>query len=181
MNKYNFEEYIEMLISSALKKCGNIDDAQDLVQETFLSAITYINKGNEISNVSSFLLSVMKKKFNDLLRKKYRREIVTISDLDALSDYESFEVIEDHNDYENIRKAVANLAGIYREVIVRYYMNGESISKISAELNIPEGTVKSRLYLGRDHIKKGLTNMEKYTKQSYSPVKLNISYSDRPD
>ena len=180
MDSYNFEEYIERLLSSALKKCGNIDDAQDLVQETLLSAIIYINKGNKITNTAIFLSSVMKKKFNDHLRKKYRREIISISDFDYLSDDDSFERLEESERYEDIRKAVANLARIYREVIVRYYMNGESVSKIAFELNIPEGTVKSRLHLGRDHIKKGLSNMEKYSNQSYSPVTLNLSYSGSP-
>lgn len=180
MDKYNLERYIEMLMSTALKKCRNFDDAQDLVQDTLLSAILYINKGNEVINITSFLLSVMKKKFNDFLRKKYRREIISISDIYKTSDDESFDMLENSETYENMRRAVANLAKIYREVIVRYYMNGDSVAKIASELNIPEGTVKSRLYLGRDHIKKGLINMEKYSKQSYSPITLNISYSGSP-
>lgn len=177
MNKYKFEEYIDKLISSALKKCGNIDDAQDLVQETLLSAITYVNKGNKITNTASFLSSVMKRKFNDYLRKKYWREIICISDLDALTEDVSYNLPDNSEAYESIRKAVANLTKIYREVIVRYYMNDDNVSKIASELNIPEGTVKSRLHLGRDRIKKEMTIMEKYAKQSYSPVTLNISYS----
>ena len=59
-------------------------------------------------------------------------------------------------------------------------MNGRSITEIAAELNIPEGTVKSRLHLGRKRIRKGINDMEKYTKQSCSPVTLHLSYSGSP-
>lgn len=61
-----------------------------------------------------------------------------------------------------------------------FYMNGQSVSQIASELGIPEGTVKSRLHLGRNHVKKGISDMEKYSKQSYSPIKLHVSYSGNP-
>lgn len=121
---------------------------------------------------------VMGRKYNDMLRKKYRQATVSIGD--------SFEIMDDgicmesaceDDEAEKVRRAVAYLAKIYREVIVRYYMNGQSVRQIALELNIPEGTVKSRLHLGRNHVKKGISNMEKYTKQSYSPITLTISYS----
>lgn len=71
-------------------------------------------------------------------------------------------------------------AKTYREVIVRYYMNGQSVRQIALEVHIPEGTVKSRLHLGRNHVKKGICDMEKYAKQSYSSITLSISYSGSP-
>ena len=66
-------------------------------------------------------------------------------------------------------------AKTYREVIVRYYMNGQSVRQIALEVHIPEGTVKSRLHLGRNHVKKGICDME-----SYSSITLSISYSGSP-
>lgn len=59
-------------------------------------------------------------------------------------------------------------------------MNGQSIRQIAFDLHLPEGTVKSRLRLGRNQIKKGISDMEKYAKQSYSPVTLTVSYSGSP-
>ena len=106
--------------------------------------------------------------------------IVSIGeDFYIIDDNSSF-VLEENDAAENIRKSVAHLAKIYREVIVRYYMDGQSVSKIANELNIPVGTVKSRLYLGRNQVKKGIETMEKYSTQSYSPVTLNIGSSGMP-
>lgn len=181
MKSKNIENYIEFLLSAALQKCGNIYDAEDLTQETLLAVLSYMARGKDIEDMKSWLLVVMGRKFNDMLRKKYRQATVSIGeDFDIIDESASIQLNPEDDEAENVRKAVAYLAKIYREVIVRYYMNGQSISQIATELNIPEGTVKSRLHLGRDHVKKGISDMEKYSKQSYSPITLHISYSGSP-
>lgn len=181
MKSKNIENYIEFLLSAALQKCGNIYDAEDLTQETLLAVLSYMARGKDIEDMKAWLLVVMGRKFNDMLRKKYRQATVSIGeDFDIIDESASIQLNPEDDEAENVRKAVAYLAKIYREVIVRYYMNGQSISQIATELNIPEGTVKSRLHLGRDHVKKGISDMEKYSKQSYSPITLHISYSGSP-
>ena len=61
---------------------------------------------------------------------------------------------------------------------MRYYMHGESIKQISKSLGIPENTVKSRLDTGRKHMRKEF-DMENYTKQSYEPETLRLSFSGK--
>ncbi|MBQ8164633.1 MAG: RNA polymerase sigma factor [Clostridia bacterium] len=181
MQSKNIENYIEFLLSAALQKCGNIYDAEDLTQETMLAALSYMSQEKNIQDIKAWLIVVMNRKFNDMLRKKYKQATVSIGDdFDSIDEGTSIYQNDEEDEAENVRKAVAYLAKIYREVIVRYYMNGQSIRQIAMELNIPEGTVKSRLHLGRDHVKKGISNMEKYSKQSYSPITLYLSHSGSP-
>lgn len=181
MQSKDLENYIEFLLSVALQRCGNIYDAEDLTQETLLAALSYMARGKDIQDVKAWLLVVMGRKFNDMLRKRYKQPIVSIGDdFDIVDENTTIQLNDEDDEAENVRKAVAYLAKNYREVIVRYYMNGQSVSQIASELGIPEGTVKSRLHLGRDHVKKGISDMEKYTKQSYSPITLHISYSGNP-
>ncbi len=181
MQNKDLENYIEFLLSAALQRCGNIYDAEDLTQETLLAALAYMAQGKDIQDVKAWLLVVMGRKFNGMLRKKYRQATVSIGEaFDIMDDSASIQLNQEDDEAENVRKAVAYLAKIYREVIVRHYMNGQSVSQISAELHIPEGTVKSRLHLGRNHVKKGISDMEKFSKQSYSPITLHISYSGSP-
>lgn len=178
MQSKEIENHIEFLLSAALQKCGDIYDAEDITQDTILAALLYLSQGKEIRDMRAWLLTVMNRKFYDMLRKKYRQPTIIIrDDFDIIDDSASVFLIEQDDEACKIRKAVAYLAKNYREVIVRYYMNGQSIADIARELNIPEGTVKSRLYLGRDHVKKGISNMEKYSKQSYSPVTLHVNNS----
>ena len=177
MQSKDLENHIEFLLSAALQKCGNIYDAEDLTQETLLAALSYMARGKAIQDVKAWLLVVMGRKFNDMLRKRYKQPIVSIGDGFDIVDENALIKLNDKDDEaENVRKAVAYLAKNYREVIVRYYMNGQSVRRIASELGIPEGTVKSRLHLGRDHVKKGISDMEKYSKQSYSPITLHVSF-----
>ena len=77
---------------------------------------------------------------------------------------------------ENLIRSVARLTKLYREVIVRHYFHGQEVKKIAKELSLPENTIKSRLRLGRDKLRKDLT-MKKYEKQSFEPEDLWISSS----
>ena len=178
MQSENLEKHIEFLLSAALKKCGNIYDAEDLTQETLLAALSYLASGKEIRDIKAWLLVVMGRKFNDMLRKRYKQPVIRMGEgFDIVDENAAIQVEEEKNEAENVRRVVAYLAKNYREVIVRYYMDGKSVSQIAAELDLPEGTVKSRLHFGRDRVKKGISHMEKYAEQSYSPVTLHISYS----
>ncbi len=180
MKKEKIENYIKFLLNLALKKCGDIHDAEDLTQETLLASLAYTSQGKVIDDMYSWLSTVLNRKYSDMLRRKYKMPIVSIGDNFDIIDDNSSLVLEEKDDAENIRKAVAHLAKIYREVIVRYYMDGQRISQIAAQLNIPEGTVKSRLHLGRNQVKKGIEDMDKYSTQSYSPITLTIGSSGMP-
>lgn len=175
MQNKELENQIDFLFSAALKKCGNFHDAEDLTQDTLLCALSYTAKGNCIEDMRAWLLTVLNHKWNDRLRRKYRQPIIGIGDgFDIMDDGDELLRVEMAEEAEQVRKAVAYLEKTYREVIVRHYMNGEKIEKISEELGIPEGTVKSRLFDGREKVRKGMEDMENYTRQSYSPVTLKV-------
>ncbi len=179
MQTEELENYTRLLLTAAMRECGRIEDAQDLTQETLLAALTYMRKGGQIENMRAFLLAVLHRKFNDLLRRTYREDSVSIGpdfdlpDEGGLSDFANEEA-------EKVRMAVAYLARTYRKVIVRHYMEGQSVRQIALELGLPEGTVKSRLRLGRERVRKGLDDMEAYSKRSWSPAELIISFCGSP-
>lgn len=178
MQRKELETQIEFLLSVALQKCGNIYDAEDLVQETLLSALAYLASGKNILKMRAWLLTVMNRKFNNALRRKYRLPLIGIGEgFDIAAEDEEIEAITQTDEAEKVRKAVAFLAKIHREVIVRHYMNGQSVATIAQALGISEGTVKSRLHAGREQVKKGIVDMEKYAKQSYEPVTLHVGNS----
>ncbi|WWZ59828.1 RNA polymerase sigma factor [Butyrivibrio fibrisolvens] len=183
MDKNNITEYADELMKVAVSKCDNLEDAKDLVQETLLTALTSISKGKVISEPKSWLMTVLNHKYYDMLRQRYRKPTVCIDEIGEIPDESSSS--DSSEDAENIRRCLATLAGIYREVLVQYYMNGKSVLEISQLLKIPEDTVKTRLFTGRKHIQKEFT-METYTKQSYEPDDLfigsagQIGYNDEP-
>jgi len=181
MQHKELEEQIHFLLSAALQKCGNLPDAEDLTQETLLCALSYLSKGKTIQDMRGWLLTVLSHKWNDLLRKKYRQPIISMGQVCGITgNSEDSSEIQKTEEARQVRQAIAYLAKTYREVIVRHYMNGESVAAIAASLGIPQGTVKRRLHTGRAQIKEGMKTMESYTKQSYQPVSLYISTSGNP-
>ena len=172
MNKDKLTEYADMLMAVAVSKCDNLEDAKDLVQETLLAALMSINKGKEISEPKSWLMTVLNHKYYDMLRQKYRKPTVCIDEIGEIPD--ESQIDDGSDDAENIRRCLATLTRIYREVLVNYYMNGKSVAEIAQLLKIPEDTVKNRLFTGRKHMRKEFT-MESYTKQSYEPDDLYLS------
>ena len=194
MKKEELAELADVLLHIAIGKCDSLEDAQDLVQNTLLEGLLAIQKGIEIENAKSWLITVLNRKYYDLLREKYRKPLIFFGmneDIEQVmeissraADRVSMEELCCKNeteltDEENLRRLVAGMTKLYREVLVRHYFRGEEIKKIAVALSLPENTVKSRLRLGRDKLRKDFT-MEKYEKQSFEPENLWISCSGNP-
>lgn len=177
MNKTDLTEYADFLLKNALAKSDNLHDAQDLVQETLLAALVYLEQGKNIDEPKNWLLSVMKRKYYDKLRIKYRRPTVSYDIIcDMPDEGEIYDAVEHAEEAEAIRRSLAHLTKIYRQVMVKYYVYGMSVKNIASSLEISESAVKSRLETGRSHIRKDFT-MENYARQSYEPEVLWLSCS----
>ncbi len=171
---------VDYLLHIAGRKCDSWEEAQDLVQATLLEGLLAIRKGMQINNAKNWLCTVLNRKYFDLLREKYRKPLVFFESSDAIWEQESYQPQTDDpeglTEEENLRRLVAGMTRLYREVIVRYYFHGQGIKEIAEELSLPENTVKSRLRLGRDKLRKELS-MEKFEQQSYEPEDLWIASS----
>jgi RNA polymerase sigma factor (sigma-70 family) len=66
------------------------------------------------------------------------------------------EIVEQRDDWECVQKAVSGLPLPQRVVVVLYYLNDLSVQEISEILDVPVGTIKSRLHYGRQALKKSL-------------------------
>lgn len=170
--KNEISNYIEYLFSVALKKSGNLTDAEDLTQEILLAALSYLNRGGVITNMPAWLSSTLNHKWSDMLRKKYKLPTISI---DVVADELEEESIPDEPSAEQVRREVAYLAKLQRDVIVKLYLQGKKVQAIADELGVPKGTVLSRLSSGREQMRKGLESMEQYEKQSYIPERLDLT------
>ncbi|MBQ4130840.1 MAG: sigma-70 family RNA polymerase sigma factor [Clostridia bacterium] len=167
-------QYYDYLMRLAASKCNSQVDAEDLVGDTMLAAFAYMHSGGTIRHHKTWLTNTLYHKHNDNLRKKYRSPITVCFD-------ERFDILEEETEEflsseeaAKIRKELNHLSFITREVMIRFYYGGQSVTDIAEGLNIPEGTVKSRLSAGRSQMKKGLESME--TRENYLPGRLNLSF-----
>ena len=115
-----------------------------------------LSKNTSIENMKAYMISVLNNRFNLLLRSKYKLSTLSFNVLDTelADEMDDFEQVERSEEYASIRKELAFLAFTYRETMVRYYMQNQSVSEIAKALGIPRGTVLSRLDVGREKNKK---------------------------
>ncbi|MBR3778702.1 MAG: sigma-70 family RNA polymerase sigma factor [Clostridia bacterium] len=167
-------QYYDYLMRLAASKCNSQLDAEDLVGDTMLAAFAYIHSGGTIQHPKTWLVNTLYHKHNDNLRKKYRSPITVCLDEGFDISEEETEEYLSSEEAAKIRKELNHLAYITREVMIRFYYGSQSVADIADGLNIPEGTVKSRLSTGRSQMKKGLETME--TRENYLPGRLNLSF-----
>ena len=167
-------QYYDYLMRLAASKCNSQLDAEDLVGDTMLAAFAYIHSGGTIQHPKTWLVNTLYHKHNDNLRKKYRSPITVCLDEGFDISEEETEEYLSSEEAAKIRKELNHLAYITREVMIRFYYGSQSVADIADGLNIPEGTVKSRLSTGRSQMKKGLETME--TRENYLPGRINLSF-----
>lgn len=178
MNQYDVSDYVDRLYLAAVKKTGDSFAAEDIAQETLLAAVRQLSGGKLPRDMWAWLLGILSNKYCDWLREKYKYPRISFEEypFDIAGEDRAEEDTEEK--LEAIRRELGRLAGIYREVMVRFYLHGHSLEKIACDLQIPVGTVKSRLNMGRKHVREGVADMdiyESFGRQSYEPDTLYIA------
>ncbi|MGN1346610.1 MAG: RNA polymerase sigma factor [Eubacteriales bacterium] len=165
MKKDELLNYFDDLTRLAQSKCTSDADAEDLVSETFVAALTFLNRGGEIAYPKTWLANTFMHKYNSALRKKYGApEIVSCDVLTEMSDWSNeMDEAGETDEEAELRREVTYLTQTNREAVIRYYFAGESVAQIAEAMGVPEGTVKSRLFQGRSQIRKGLDKMANIT------------------
>ncbi len=174
-----YEEYLLYLYELAAYKYGDCREIDSLVQETLIVLLVKQKQGIDIKHKKGFLAAVLKNKYNEWLRAKYKNSVISFEGYDVADDrFDLLEIEEEtlrSEEYTAVRREIGRLIKIYREVTVRHYVHGQSVEKIASELGISVGTVKSRLSSAREQIKEGISKMEKYSEISYSPKTLSLA------
>jgi RNA polymerase sigma-70 factor (ECF subfamily) len=153
--------FVDALYNTAYRMTRNAEDAEDLVQETYLKAYRYYDKFEQGTNFKAWLFKIMKNTFINNYRK--RQLSPTLSDFADIE--ESFEnqvseeaARQNKNPEEellenvldgDVQKALEKLPDDYRMVVILADLEGFSYKEIAEILEVPVGTVMSRLYRGR--------------------------------
>lgn len=137
------------------------EEAEDLVQDTLLKALTHRDSFDESTNIKAWLFTIMKNTFiNNYRRKKRSEELYRQTDSQALSGTYTTIITEiaDHEArYKDILKEIAVLP---KEQRIPFNMinQGYKYQEIANMFNISIGTVKSRIFLARKKLMKNLDN-----------------------
>ncbi len=168
-------KYIDSLFNVAMRMTRNKDDAEDLVQETYLKMHRFSHTFDEGSNLKAWLFKILRNTFINLYRKKIREpqeihydnneEFYLFNRITAERADDKFLGkgtigIEEYLE-EEIKYALDNLPLAFREVVLYSDVEGLSYEEISGIVGCPIGTVKSRLYRARRALQTLLWNYAK--------------------
>jgi len=144
-------QYQRSLFAVVYSLCKNADDANDIVQETFIQYLTTDTDFYDETHIRAWLIRVAINKTKNLFRSGWNRKVV-LKDLDQ-------ENVAVETDGGYVFDKVMALPDNYRIVIHLFYYEEMSVREISEVLGITEGNVKMRLSRGRSMLKKLLEDM----------------------
>lgn len=161
-----FLPHIDAMYNFAYRLTYDEDDAKDLVQETYLKAFRFINSFEEGTNAKAWLFRILKNSFiNDYRKKSKEPNKVDYNDVETYYNSEDanaeitpdlrVEALQDMIGDE-VTNALNSLAVDFRTVIILCDLEGFTYEEMAKILDIPIGTVRSRLHRARNLLKEKL-------------------------
>jgi RNA polymerase sigma-70 factor (ECF subfamily) len=160
MMRVLYDEHAAALWRYALRLTGDRARAEDIVQETLLRAWRHpeVTDDSERS-ARAWLFTVARNLVIDERRSaRFRKESGT-ADVTTIADRAGPDDVDNALDKMLLSTALSQLSEDHRAVIARAYYQGWSIAQIAADLQIAEGTVKSRLHYAVRALRLGLQEM----------------------
>ncbi len=167
-----FMPHINSMYNFAFRLTMDEDDANDLVQDTYLKAFRFINSFQKGTNAKAWLFRILKNSFINDYRKKSKEP--------AKVDYQEVETFYNSEDAEadnitpdlrseslsemigdEVANALNSLAVDFRTVIILCDIEGFTYEEMAKILDIPIGTVRSRLHRARNLLKDKLRSYAK--------------------
>jgi RNA polymerase sigma-70 factor (ECF subfamily) len=140
---------------------SNTEDARDLLQETYLKALTYRDKFEDDTNMKAWTFTIMKNTFINNYRKSVKQNTTFDSSdnqflMNSRAESNGPDSQYSHNE---INKKIQELDDDFR-VPFQMHTSGYKYKEIAEELNLKIGTVKSRIFFSRQKLMNSLPDYE---------------------
>lgn len=155
-----YSDYYLVLYRTALLILGSKEDAEDILQDTFVSIYKNIENVSDYDKLRAWIFSILKNACYTKYNKR-KREFPDDFILDKTDNLVTYLGEDEIAEKSEIQEALLKLNAKEREVLVLFYYNDFSIEEIASICKTFKGTVKSRLYRARKNLKKELTQVEK--------------------
>ncbi len=155
-------EYYDPLYRFAYGLTGNAEDAADYTQQTFFLLQTKGHQVRDARKMKSWLFATLYNQFVDRFRKKKRFPHYELKD-----EIRPDSATEHPRDKIDAKAAVAALEELderYRAPLVLFYLEHHSYQEIAEVLDVPMGTVMSRLRRGKDRLREMMEEPERGTR-----------------
>lgn len=157
--------YKDPLLNFIFRFIGDVNEAEDIVQDTFYRVYKNKHYYKEVAKFSTWIYTIAGNLAKTELRRRKRRRIFSIhKETPSEKEFELPDPDRDPEDLVNsaitekhIQKAISNLPPKFRQVIILRDVQGFSYEEISAMIKVPLGTVKSRVNRARLRLQEDLS------------------------
>jgi RNA polymerase sigma-70 factor, ECF subfamily len=161
-------EHHQAVYRYAYRLTGSVPDAEDLSQQIFLAAQQNLAQLRTAERARSWLLAMVRNGFLKTVRK---RQPASAGSLELNIDNIPAQIPDDDQiDRERLQAALAELPPAFRVVVLMFYFEDRSYREIAEELQLPIGTVMSRLARAKAYLRANLFEPETPTGQQRSPT-----------
>ncbi len=179
------EKDLEKLFYFCLKKTGNHTEAEDLTQDIVLQIITALDSGTVPGNFSAWMWQIARNRYAKWAElKRKHSETVTGNDI---GDYEiqdeNQNILEEMMQAEQLallRRELAFIKRDYRDIVVAYYIENQSIRQIAERVSLSISAVQQRLHRARVILKEGMDMAREFGKLSYNPEDIAFFKNGMP-
>ncbi len=160
------DEITPNLNTFALRLTKNLDDAKDLYQETIFKILTNINKFKVGTNIKAWSYTIMRNTFINGYRKKQRRNTISDSTDENFYLNSSQDIVPNDGEtmiaIQEMEYEINDLRDDWKIPFLMHY-TGYKYQEIADHLDLPLGTVKSKIFHARKHLQAKLKHIERYT------------------
>ncbi len=154
--------YQSLICSITYSRTGDLASSEDLAQETFVTAWKQIRNLKEPGNLKSWICGIARNLVNSAHRKSGRTPTHKASSLDSLSDTPTEDDLPSakaisEEEQALLWRSMEEVPEKYREPLILYYREGQSIDAVAAALDITEDNARQRLARGRKYLQATVT------------------------
>jgi len=170
-----YDRHRQLVFRTVLAITGDSDVASDLLQDVYLRLYRFIDRVDTSRPLEPWLYRMSTNLAYTWMKrnKKWMHPLEDMAEwLGSSGKNTPHDLVERQDELDQIQEALSALSLSQRVVVVLYYLNDLSLQEISEILEIPVGTVKSRLHYGRQALKKklgvrGLADSDKFPDFNY--------------
>ena len=167
-----FMPQIDSMYNFAYRLTNDEDDANDLLQDTYMKAFRFINSFQQGTNAKAWLFRILKNSFiNDYRKKSKEPSKIDYQEVESVYNSNDDAKIESTSDLrieavqdligDEVATALNSLPVDFRTVIILCDIEGFTYEEMAKILDIPIGTVRSRLHRARNLLKEKLRSYAK--------------------
>lgn len=158
-NNYEIEELIKEYGNDVLRTAylyvKSLSAAEDIFQDVFIKVYKNISKFQGKSSIKTWIIRITINTSKDYIKSSWNKNVIPVEDYHEIiiESNDNYEKIENHDRDEYIINKIKSLPEKYKDVVICVYYKELSLKETAKLLNIPIGTVKSRLSRAKIQLK----------------------------